>query len=202
MSSLAQATHSLHPTECFFDLLSLDRADAIAGMAGGARIDRRAAVGVVLRDMRRAAALAAAGDEVGRVIVLVAAHRAAGFGIVVDHVERGSALSGAVGFGQLGVDDERITVLHHHMSHVTKLCLLAGTLAKQAGIGVGRRTMSIILAFLAVEVALGIAACARRRRTASGISMARSALFRESQYSEYQKRGQLSLRRLQVQGKY
>jgi hypothetical protein len=43
-------------------------------MPGRARVDRRAAVGVVLRDVRRAAALAATGDKVGGVIVLVGAH--------------------------------------------------------------------------------------------------------------------------------
>src|SRR5438067_1293695 len=76
ISGLAQAADGLHPPERFFDPFALDRADAIAGMPGRAGIDRRAAVGIVLRDMRRAAALAAAGDEVGGVIVLVAAHRA------------------------------------------------------------------------------------------------------------------------------
>src|SRR6202795_5416335 len=60
MSRLAQATHGLHPAEGFFDLFSLDRADAVAGMAGGARIDCRAAIGIVLRHMRCAAALVTA----------------------------------------------------------------------------------------------------------------------------------------------
>ena len=50
MSGLAQAAHRLHPPERFFDAFALDRADAIAGMASRARIDRRPAVGVVLRD--------------------------------------------------------------------------------------------------------------------------------------------------------
>ena len=56
VAGLAQAAHGLHPTEGFFDLLSLDRADAITGMTGGARVDGRAAVLIVLRHMRRAAA--------------------------------------------------------------------------------------------------------------------------------------------------
>src|SRR5215831_1783701 len=51
MSRLAQAAHGLDPTEGFFDLLSLDRADAVTGVTGGPRIDRRAAVGIVLRHM-------------------------------------------------------------------------------------------------------------------------------------------------------
>src|ERR1700730_8435194 len=51
MSGLAQAAHRLHPPERFVDAFALERADAIAGMASRARIDRRPAVGVVLRDV-------------------------------------------------------------------------------------------------------------------------------------------------------
>ena len=77
--------------------------------------DRQAAVGVVLRNMRRAAALTAARDKVGGVIVLVAAHGAAGLGIVLDHLERGGAFRRAVG-------------------------LLAGAFAEQPGVRIcGRR---------------------------------------------------------------
>src|SRR6266404_8798567 len=42
MTGLAQAADGLDPAERLFDPLALDCADAIAGMAGGARIDRRA----------------------------------------------------------------------------------------------------------------------------------------------------------------
>jgi hypothetical protein len=66
VSGLAQAAHRLHPPERFFDAFALDRANAIAGMAGRTRIDRRPAVGVVLRDVRRAAAFATASDEVSQ----------------------------------------------------------------------------------------------------------------------------------------
>src|ERR1700751_6230407 len=51
MSGLAQTADRLDPPEWFFDPLALDRADAIAGMPGRARIDRRAAGGVVLGGM-------------------------------------------------------------------------------------------------------------------------------------------------------
>src|SRR4051812_21352832 len=46
VSRFAQAAHSLDPTERLFDLFALDRADAITAMAGGARINRRAAIGI------------------------------------------------------------------------------------------------------------------------------------------------------------
>jgi hypothetical protein len=71
MAGLAQAADSLNPAERFFDPLALHRADAIAGMTSGAAIDCRAAISIILRDVRRATALAAARDKVGGVIVLV-----------------------------------------------------------------------------------------------------------------------------------
>src|SRR5262245_18113240 len=116
MPCLAQPADGLDPAEWFLDPLALDRADAIADMTGRACIDRRAAVGVVLCDMRRAAAFATAGDELSGVIILVAAHRATGLGIVVDHGERGGALGGAVGLGEPRIDDEAVAVLHHQMA--------------------------------------------------------------------------------------
>src|SRR6478735_3856193 len=51
MACLAQTADGLDPAEGFLDPLPLDRADAIAGVAGRAGIDGRAAVGIVLRDV-------------------------------------------------------------------------------------------------------------------------------------------------------
>src|SRR6202166_1244481 len=157
MPGFAQTTDGLHPAKGFFDPLALDRADAIAGMAGRARVDCGAAVGIVLRDMRRAAAFAAAGDKVGGVIVLVAAHGAAGPGIVLDHVERGRALRCAVSLGQPCIDDEAIAVLRHQMPHVAELGLHARAFAEPAVDRGGGREMRVILALLAMEAALGVA---------------------------------------------
>ena len=63
-------------------------------------IDCRTTIGVILRDMRRAAASATAGDKIGGVKVLVATHGAARSDIVLDHIERGGTLSPATGLGQ------------------------------------------------------------------------------------------------------
>src|SRR5262245_31269220 len=106
MAGLAQATDRLHPAEGFFDPLTLDRADAITWMPCRAAFDRRTASGIVLGDMRRAATLAATGNEVSGIIVLVAAHRAAWLDIVLDHRKRGRALGCAVGLAQPRIDDE------------------------------------------------------------------------------------------------
>ena len=101
MPGFAQSPNGLHPSERFFDPLAGGQADAIAGMTGGASVDRRSAMRVVLRHMRRAAAFAASGDKVGGVVILVGSHRAARVGIVLDHAEGGGTLSCAIGFGQL-----------------------------------------------------------------------------------------------------
>jgi hypothetical protein len=86
---------------------------------------------VVLRDMRRAAEFATAGDKIGGVKVLVATHGAATSDIVLDHAERGGTLCRAVGLGQSRIDDERVAVLHRQMPHVAELGLLAGGFAEQ-----------------------------------------------------------------------
>src|ERR1700730_19435197 len=71
MPVLSQAASRLDPAEGLLDPLSLNHADGIASMAGRATIDCRAAIGVVLRNMRSAAAFAAADDEAGSVVEVV-----------------------------------------------------------------------------------------------------------------------------------
>jgi hypothetical protein len=170
MPGLSQAAGRLDPAEGLFDPLSLDHADGIARMAGRATIDRRAAIGVVLRDMRSAAAFAAAGDEVGSIVEFVGPHRAAGLGVVLDHVERRGVLGGPVGLGQRGINDEIVPVLNPQMAHVTELGLFAEPFAGQPSVGVCGRRMCVVRAFLASEIAFGVAPTAsRRRRLAAGL---------------------------------
>src|SRR5690349_17428401 len=108
MPRLAQTADRFDPPERFFDLLTLDGADPITRMAGRACIDRRAAVGIILRDMRRATALTAAGNKVSRVIGLVPADCAARSGIVLDHVERRGALGRTASLAQASIDQEPV----------------------------------------------------------------------------------------------
>src|SRR6516165_1588593 len=154
---LAEATNGFQPAERLLDLLSLDRADAIARVARGPRVNCRPAIGVILGHMRRAATLATSGDEVRGVIVFVGAHGASRLGIVIDHVKGGGAFSCAVGFSEPRVDDESVAVLCHQMAHVTELCLFSGALAEQPCIRIGCREVRVIRAFLAMKVALGVA---------------------------------------------
>ena len=77
VSCLAHDPYRLHPAKRFLDPFAFALADLVTAMAGGARIDRRATSRIVLGDMRHAALFAAAGDEVGGVVVLVVVERAA-----------------------------------------------------------------------------------------------------------------------------
>src|SRR3984893_19349422 len=70
MTGLTQTADGLHPAERFLDPLALLHADGIARMAGRARVDRRAAVCIVLRHMWHSATFAAPGDEIGGVVIL------------------------------------------------------------------------------------------------------------------------------------
>jgi len=90
-------------------------------------------------------------------IEFVGLHRTARLGIVLNHVERGGVLGGAGGFAQPGINDEIVPVLDHHMAHVTELGLLAEPFAEQPDIRVCGRRMRVVGAFLATEVALGVA---------------------------------------------
>src|SRR5260221_87562 len=136
MTGLAQPGDGLDPAERLLDPLALDHADGIAGVARGAAVDGRAAVGIVLRDVRHAAALAAAGHEVGGVIVLVRADRAAGAGVVLDHIERRAALGRAVGFGQPDIDDEPMAGFRPGVAHNEERALPALAFAVQNGVRV------------------------------------------------------------------
>src|SRR5258708_11987678 len=100
-------------------------------MTRGAAIDRRTAVGRVLRDVRRASALAAAGDEVGGVVVLVGANRASAAGLGLDHGESRRALGGAAGLAQPRRADEPVAVLPENMPPRAALVLPALPLSTQ-----------------------------------------------------------------------
>src|SRR5271165_3087193 len=207
MPRLAQTTNGLDPTERFLDPLSFDQADAIAGVPCRPCIDRRPATSIVLGDMRSAASLAAPGNELGRVIVLVSADGAARLGIIFNHLKGGGALGGAIGLRQPGVDDQAVAVLGHQMAHMAELGLLAGSLAKQTRVRVGRRGMRVVPAFLAVKVAFGIASAAtcavsRRGRAAAILGNealhARPSLDQRPVYREMLTREQLAnLRQIQ-----
>src|SRR5689334_13306040 len=71
MTHLAQPCYSLGPAEGFLDAFANALRDSIAGMAGGAAVDRRTAAVGALRNMRGDRLVAQLHDKVGGVVSLV-----------------------------------------------------------------------------------------------------------------------------------
>src|SRR5262249_12339406 len=71
MTHLAQPGHCLGPAESFLDAFTNALGDRVAGVAGGAAVDRRTAAVGALRDMRGDRLLAQLHDKVADIVALV-----------------------------------------------------------------------------------------------------------------------------------
>ena len=85
-------------------------------------------------------------------------------GARLDHVQRRDPLGMAVGLGQTGVDDQAVAVLHQRMPHEAELGLLARPLAIEPRFRIGRRSVRLVGALLAVEIRLPVPAARIGRR--------------------------------------
>lgn len=129
-------------------------------MSSAGLVDRRAAVGGVLGDVRGDAALAQLGDEGSGVVGLVAAER----GPARDGLgqrERGVALGAAAGRGDAAGDDQAAAVLGEHVADVRQARLLLRALAVQPRVRVAGRAVGGVAPALPLEVAGGAGAAAR-----------------------------------------
>ena len=106
-------------------------ADPIARMAGGARIDRRTAVDVVLRDIRRAAVAHGSRRRSRPCPGFLSAPTVLPGNIVLDHVERGGALGRALASVSRASTMRPLLGSPSSGPHVTELGLLAGSVAEQ-----------------------------------------------------------------------
>src|SRR5437763_2931622 len=90
MPHLAQAGHCLGPAEGLLDAFADALRDRIAGMTGGALVDRRAAATGALRDVRGDGLVAQCHHKIGTVIALVGAerHRLRGRRVRLDETHR------------------------------------------------------------------------------------------------------------------
>src|SRR6516165_10284274 len=130
MAGLAQSGRRLGPSEDLLNAFAPAAAHGVAGMAGGAAVDRRAPVAGVLGDMRCGVALTQGCDEAGGIVGLVGADRDAAVARTrPGHGQRRLALGRAGGHGQPRVDCQTMAVLHHHMPHIGQLCRLTRSLA-------------------------------------------------------------------------
>lgn len=149
-------TSLARPADGLFDPLTVDRAGTKIGVAGVAAVNVRLALRIALRDMRRVVTFAAASPEVGHIVVLVADRRAVALGIMRNYVERGLALCRVVGQCHPRIPYKLVVVFRHQISSLTGLALLTRPIEQQPGRGVSGRDLCIVLAYLAMEVALGI----------------------------------------------
>ena len=107
----------------------------MSGVAGGAAVDGRALPAGVLGDVGGESQLAGVGDEAAGVVALVAGDGSPPCrgGEPGEHGQRAGPLGVPVGGGQLGVDDQRVAVLHEQVTRVAELGRGGVRLAIQAG---------------------------------------------------------------------
>src|SRR5205085_9355011 len=125
---LAQETHRLHPSEALLDQLPFLLADGVAGMTGGARINRTGTADRLrkLSEMRRHAERPEDLDEASRVVIFVASDGDAMRGQVGNHRGGRVTFGGPGRMGDERGDDQAVTILGDDMPQVRELGFHAG----------------------------------------------------------------------------
>lgn len=138
MARLAQSGDGFSLAERFLDTLADAQADGVAGMAGGAAVNRRAPRADVLRHMRRGVDFAQFGHEVLRVEALVAAHGdlVRPVGMRFEQMQYRQTLGMTRCAGGHRADDQPVAVFHQCVPHEGEFGLLATAFAIQLGIWV------------------------------------------------------------------
>src|SRR6266481_5135299 len=121
---LAQQADRLQPTEDLFDPFAFPLTDLITRMSGGATINCRAAISVVLGHVRRYRQSTQVFHEVMRVIVLIASQRysTAAANLISEGQSR-LALRRAGRRSHASRDRQTVAILHQQMSGITHLRL-------------------------------------------------------------------------------
>src|SRR6185312_1817958 len=161
---LAQQPDGLQPTEDLFNPFAVPLTDLITRMPGGATINCRATISVVLGHVRRYREGTQVFHEVMRVIVLIASQRYST--AAADLVSEGQsrlALRRASRCSHAGGDRQTVAILHQQMPGVAHLRLFAFTLAAQHCFRISSRLMGLIRALLPVKVYCRVAGVIRRR---------------------------------------
>ena len=137
MSQFAEQPDRLHPAEGLLDFLPASLTERVAGMARGPAVNRTAALGRVLRHMRRDPHRTDGGDPRRHVEALVAADReAAGRQRqFAEHVQGGIAFGRPRGVRDGRVDDEAMPILGQQVREVPQFGLAADRLLIQAPSG-------------------------------------------------------------------
>src|SRR5215213_7488352 len=117
MSSFAQQSHRLQPTEDFFHSFALTLTNFITRMARGALVDRASSSFVVLGHMWRHLAGAQISDKVFRVVKL-SPPRETPFLLrpLCQHCQRCFSFGSATGASQQRIHHQAIPILHQHVA--------------------------------------------------------------------------------------
>src|SRR6266550_654790 len=164
MAQLAQQANRLQPAEDLFDSFAFLLANLITVVAGGATVDSRSAISVVLSHVRRHLQVAQLLHKIMRVVVLVTAQRhSTSAADLCSEGQRRVALGGASRRRHASKDRQAITILHQQMAGVAQLRFFAFALATQHGFGISSRLMRFVRPLLAVKVHRRITGIIRRR---------------------------------------
>src|SRR5436190_8027963 len=137
VSSLAQQSYGLQPTENLFHSFAFPLTDFITRMASCSLIDSTAAASsLVLRYVRRHSSLPQVADESLGVISFVGRQRHP-LGSFTQQHQRRFAFRRAAGPRQLRIDHQAVAIFHQYVSLMSQFCFAALGLLKQSQIAVG-----------------------------------------------------------------
>ena len=155
MAGLNQPADRLKPAEDLFYQFALALTQRVAPMPGSTLVDNS---GLLEREMRSDLMLAQFLNQLFAVVTFVSAQRhPMPARNPLHHRHRRLRFGPPASLGYAAVDHQPVAILHQHMAGVAELGFLAGTLARQPGLGVGRRLVGIVAALLAVKVDARIA---------------------------------------------
>ena len=150
---LTYRSDGLSPAEDLLDAFAYDLADLVAGMAGGSRVDGRAALACdVLCHVGNDPQRTKVGHETLRVIGLVLPKGESRTRDAGQHLDSRLTLAPASSLGHYRVDHQTVTVLHQYMPGVTKLRRVSVALAVHPCLRISGRFVGVVLTRLTTEV--------------------------------------------------
>ena len=150
---LTYRSDGLSPAEDLLDAFAYDLADLVAGMAGGSRVDGRAALACdVLCHVGNDPQRTKVGHETLRVIGLVRPKGESRTRDAGQHLDSRLTLAPASSLGHYRVDHQTVTVLHQYMPGVTKLRRVSVALAVHPCLRISGRFVGVVLTRLTTEV--------------------------------------------------
>src|ERR1700674_3999175 len=164
VAQLAQQPDRLQPTKDLFNPFTLLLTDLITLVAGGASVDGRLAIGVVLGHVWRHLQVAQLGHEVMSVVVFITTQRHST--AAADFFGEGHpsfALRRARRGRHARRDRQAVAILHQQMAGVAQLGFFPFALATQHCFRISSRLMGLVRALLAVKVHRRITRIIRRR---------------------------------------